>query len=168
LNGTFGPSSGAVREAQCEGERILEEDAMTPTNAGGTLKKAPAKKAPVKKAPGATATKSTAKKAPARKTASSGAQKRPVRRELSSLVNDVRTALDELALKGDLATMEGRDRLHQQVNEIENRWLRVKQELGLARNEADSTLETLRSAISKAEDAMRHIFDAALEGLRKP
>jgi hypothetical protein len=151
---------------------------MTPTNAGGTLKKAPAKKAPVKKAPvkkapvkkapGATATKSTAKKAPARKTASSGAQKRPVRRELSSLVNDVRTALDELALKGDLATMEGRDRLHQQVNEIENRWLRVKQELGLARNEADSTLETLRSAISKAEDAMRHIFDAALEGLRKP
>lgn len=84
------------------------------------------------------------------------------------MVNDVRTALDELAVKGDLATMEGRDRVQAQVLEIENRWLRVKQELGVARSEADSTLEGLRSALAKAEDAVRHIFDAAIEGMRRP
>jgi hypothetical protein len=175
----------ALLVPRCAGHNVrkrsfLEEDAMTPTKAGGTVKKAAAgKSAAGKSAAGrsaagrsaakkTTATKSTAKKAPPRKTAASGAQQGPVRRDLSSLVNDMRTALDELALKGDLATMEGRDRLHRQVNEIENRWLRLKQELGLAKSDADSTLETLRSAVAKAEDAMRHMFDAALEGLRKP
>ncbi len=117
---------------------------MTPTRLEGTTKSTTSRKHTVAKAPA-----------------------NPLRRDLSSLVSDVRAALDELAVKGDLATMEGRDCLPEQVEEIENRWLRVKQELGLARSEADATLETLRAALSKAEDAVRHIFDAALDGVRK-
>jgi hypothetical protein len=153
---------------------------MTPTKSGSSVKKATAGRSAAKKraagksiasksaAKKTTATKVTAKRAAGPKSTTSRGPQRPVRREITGLVNDLRTALDELAVKGDLATMEGRDRLHEQVAEIENRWLRVKQELGLAKSDADSTLETLRSALSRAEDAMHHIFDAALEGLRKP
>ncbi|MGO9341365.1 MAG: hypothetical protein ACLP6E_02420 [Acidimicrobiales bacterium] len=152
---------------------------MTPTKAGGAVKKVTAKKATAKKAPAtkAPATKATAqksvvkkagtKKAAPRRSTSARHSRGQLRHELTSLVNDVRTALDELAVKGDLATMEGRDRVQAQVVEIENRWLRVKQELGFAKSEADSTLENLRFALAKAEDAVRHIFDAAIEGMRR-
>lgn len=148
---------------------------MTPTKTAGTAKKTTARKSAPKRATvgkpavdKSPVNKTAARKATARSSATSRYSERPLRKELSSLVNDVRAAVDELAVKGDLATMEGRDRVQAQVVEIENRWLRVKQELGLARSEADSTIEALRSALAKAEDAVRHIFDAALEGVRKP
>jgi hypothetical protein len=153
---------------------------MTPTKTGGVVKKATAKKATAAKAP---ASKTPVKKAAAQKSVvkKAGTKKAAPRKltsfrhspgelhhELTSLVNDVRSALDELAVKGDLATKDGRDRVQEQVVEIENRWLRVKQELGFARSEADSTLENLRLGLAKAEDAVRHIFDAAIEGMRRP
>ncbi len=153
---------------------------MTPTKTGGAVKKATANKQTAYKAPAskAPAKKATAENSAVKKTGTEKAAPRKLtsfrhshgdlRQELTSLVNDLRTALDELAVKGDLATKDGRDRVQEQVVEIENRWLRVKQELGFARSEADSTLENLRSALAKAEDAVRHVFDAAIEGMRRP
>ena len=108
----------------------------------------------------------TAKKANARKRPASRNLENPLPTDLARLVGDVRTALDELAVRGDLATMEGRDRIKEQVAEVEKRWWRVKQELGVAKSEADDTIETLRSAFSKAEEAVRHLVDATFEGFR--
>ena len=90
------------------------------------------------------------------------------RRDLAGLVRDVRTALDELAVKGDLATMQGRDHLQKQVDEVEARWWKVKHELGLARAETDATVDSLRAGITKAEEAVRHLVDAVRVGIRKP
>ena len=90
----------------------------------------------------------------------------PLPGDLARLIGDVRTALDELAVKGDLATKEGRDRVKEQVAEVEKRWWSVKHELGVAKSEADDTIEILRSAFSKAEDAVRHLVDATFEGFR--
>jgi uncharacterized membrane protein len=79
----------------------------------------------------------------------------------------VRSALDELAQKGDAATKQGRDRVNEQVANVELRWSRVKRELGgLGRSETDATVENLRTALGKAEEAVTHIIDAALKVIK--
>lgn len=135
---------------------------MAPTKVAGTAKKATtAKKA-------ATAKKTTtAKKTIARRPEISPSTEGKLRRDLTRLVADVRAALDELAVRGDLATMEGRDRLQKQVDEVEARWWKVKQGLGLAKNDSDATLDNVRAALAKAEEAVRHVVDAVFEGVRK-
>jgi hypothetical protein len=86
---------------------------------------------------------------------------------LSSLISDVRSALDELAQKGDAATKPGRDRVNEQVSNVELGWERVKRELGdLGRNETDTAVENLRAALGKAEEAVTHIIDAALKVIK--
>jgi hypothetical protein len=86
---------------------------------------------------------------------------------LSSLISDVRNALDELAQKGDAATKPGRDRVSEQVSNVELGWERVKRELGgLGRNETDTAVENLRAALGKAEEAVTHIIDAALKVIK--
>jgi hypothetical protein len=109
----------------------------------------------------------TAKKTTTRKPTTPPSTETVLRRDLARLVTDVRAALDELAVRGDLATMEGRDRLQEQVDEVETRWWKVKQELGLAKSDSEATLETVRAAITKAEEAVRHVVDAVFEGVRK-
>lgn len=109
----------------------------------------------------------TAKKTTTRKPATPPTAGTKLRRDLARLVADVRTALDQLAVSGDLTTMEGRDRLQQQVDEVEARWSRVKQELRLAKSDSDATLETVRAALAKAEETVRNVVDAVFEGVRK-
>ena len=91
-----------------------------------------------------------------------------VRHDVVQLIEDVRAAIDELAVRGDLATMEGRDLIREQVAEVEARWWDVKKELGLARSETDATFDSLRTGLNKAEQAVRHVLDAVAAGVRKP
>ena len=90
------------------------------------------------------------------------------RHDVVQLIEDVRAAIDELAVRGDLATMEGRDLIREQVAEVEARWWDVKKELGLARSETDATFDSLRTGLNKAEQAVRHVLDAVAAGVRKP
>jgi hypothetical protein len=90
-----------------------------------------------------------------------------VEHDLAKLLEDVRAAIDELAVRGDLATMEGRDLVREQVAEVEARWWDVKKELGLARSDVDATFDTLRTGLNKAEQAVRHVLDAVAAGVRK-
>ena len=116
----------------------------------------------------ATIKRTTAKRATTWKPTPRSISEDAVRRDLASLVGDVRTALDEFAVKGDLATMQGRDHLQKQVEVVEARWLKVKHELGQAKTETDATVDSLRAGITKAEEAVRHLVDAVRVGIRKP
>ena len=140
------------------------------TKASGTTKAAGAKKATAAKkvtgtAKGASSAKasSTAKKAT--KQTRSGTN-RSSRREVGGLISDVRAALDELAQKGDAATKQGRERVNEQVANVEVLWTRLKHELGVGRAEGDAAVESLRAALGKAEETVTNIIDAAVKVIK--
>ena len=91
-----------------------------------------------------------------------------MRKDVAKLFEDVRAALDELAVRGDLATMEGRDLVRTQAAEVEARWWDVKKELGLVRSDTEAAFDALHAGFTKAEQAVRHVLDAVVVGVRKP
>ena len=140
------------------------------TKATGTAKATGAKKAiAAKKVTGTAKASGPAKASGAAKKAikqTSSGTSRSSRRDIAGLIADVRTALDDLAQKGDAATKPGRDRVNEQVANVEVLWTRVKHELGLGRAEGDAAVESLRSALGKAEEAVTHMIDAAVKVLK--
>jgi hypothetical protein len=151
---------------------------MEPTKRSGPAKAAgAAKAASAKKVPGTSKASASANATGAAKKATGAAKKATKqtgsagsgssRRDLAGLIAEVRSALDELAQKGDTATKPGRDRVAEQVAKVEFGWARVKHELGLGRAEGDVAVENLRSALGKAEEAATHIIDAALRMIKK-
>ena len=107
-----------------------------------------------------------------KKTAKAAGRSRPAagrsaRRDVSGLIAEVRSALDELAQKGEDATKPGRERVMEQVAKVEHGWSRVKRELGIGRSDADAAVENLRAALGKAEEAVTHMIDAAKKAVKK-
>lgn len=118
-----------------------------------TAAKTPAKKStPAKKAP--------ARKAPARKAAASDA-----------VVPRVKSTVEEIGVKADLAAMDVRDRAYAQLNAAENAWLAARKGLEAAVSDADGALRALKSAAGSVLADLRHAVeaaDAAVRRSRKP